>query len=190
MPSPPAISPSVDNLVIGKGILSIAELTSDLPGAFTDLGNCPRFEFEMSEQSVTHPSSRSRVVVEDAEIIIMTGYSLSFVLDEISSKNMQLFLAGTLVNVTRIRAMQDLTKRYAVKFVSDNAAGPDYTYEFRKVKLTPNGPFSLISDDFATLSFTGKGLASRTKYPDSPFFDMAFALPTTTTTTSTTTTST
>lgn len=185
MPQAPEISPSPDNYVVGKGVVSIAELTDGTPGQFTDLGNSPRFEYELTEESLPHRSSRSKVIEEDAEITIMTGYNLSFVLDEISSKNMQLFLRASLVNVTRLRAMQDLTKRYAIKFVSENAAGPDYVVEFRKVKLTPSGPMSLISDEINTLSFTGKGLADRAKNPDSPFFDFTFVLPTTTTTTTT-----
>lgn len=188
MPQAPAVSPSPDNYTIGKGIAYIAELTADVPGPFTDLGNCPRFEYELTEETLPHDSSRYKVKEEDADITIKTGYSLSMVLDEISSKNMQLFLRGSLVNTTRILAMKDLAKRYAIKFVSDNSSGPDYVVQFHKVKLTPNGAFSLIGDDFTTLSFTGKGLANRVSHPESPFFDHAFVLPTTTTTTSTTTT--
>lgn len=180
----PKPSPNVDNYMIGKGILYIAAYSGDTIGSYVDVGNCPRFEYEMTEQSIQHASSRNRVKEEDAEIVIQNGYNLSFVLDEISIANLQKFLLGTLSGTNVIYAGQDLGKRYSLKFISNNSAGPDVKYEFWKCKLTPNGSFNLISEEYNQMSFTGKGLADRTGHATSPFFTATFATTTTTTTTS------
>ena len=186
----PQPTPDVDNYMIGKGVLLIALHTdNNVDGDFIDVGNCPRFEYELTEQSVVHRSSRNRVVEEDAEYVIQTGYSVNFTLDEFAIHNLKLFLRANLYGVNHLHAGQDITSRFALRFVSNNSAGPDIRYDFHKCKLSPNGAMSLISDDYSTMSFTGKGLADRVNFPQSPLFDATFAnVSTTTSTTSTTTT--
>jgi hypothetical protein len=183
-------TPNVDNYMIGKGVLLIAPFSDSLVDAdFIDVGNCPRFEFELSEQSIPHVSSRNRVSEEDAEFVIRTGYSVNFTLDEFSINNMKMFLRGNLYGVNHIHAGQDLTGRFALRFISNNSAGPDIRYDFHKCKLSPNGALSLITEDYGAMSFAGKGLADRENNPSSPFFNATFAnVSTTTSTTSTTTT--
>ena len=56
----PKTPPSVDNHMIGKGVVSIAEFTNGAPGTYNDVGNAPSFEFEMVEQTIEHFSSRSK----------------------------------------------------------------------------------------------------------------------------------
>jgi hypothetical protein len=181
MPNTPYAAPNVGNYMVAKGVVTIAELdATDVPGSFSDLGNCSSFEFELNEEVVTHRLSRSKVVEDDAENTIMTGYNINFVLDEMAIANLKLFLRATLTGVNKLNANQSLASRYAVKFTSDNVAGPDAVWTFHKCKLTPNGAFSLISDDYTTMSFTGKGLSDRTNNPTSPFFDVTFATTTTT----------
>lgn len=180
------IAPNPDNYMIGKGVLSIAEITDGTIGEYVDVGNCPRFEVEVTEQSIEHESSRERVRETDAEFVLRSGYNLNFVLDEFAIKNLCIFLRGSMSGATIIYAGRDLARRYALKFVSANAAGPDQKWEFWKCKLTPNGTVGLISDEYATMSFSGKGLADHSGHATSPFFTVSYA---TTTTTSTTTTS-
>jgi hypothetical protein len=170
-------SPNALNYLIGKGIITIAPVNevTGMPGTYVDLGNCPRFEFETNEQAVTHSSSRYKVKEEDAEYVIMTGYNLNFTLDEVSIENMKLFLRATNTIVTLVNTLhanQEIDTRYSVKFASDNSAGPDSVWTFHKVKLTPSGTFSLISDEYTSMSFAAKGLAERIGHPTSPFFDM------------------
>lgn len=186
----PLPTPNIENYLIGKGVLLIAPFSDALVDAdFIDVGNCPRFEYELTEQAITHSSSRNRVVEDDAEHVIRTGYALNFTLDEFAVANLKMFLKGTLYGTNHIHAGQDLASRYALRFVSNNSAGPDIRYEFHKCKLNPNGPLNLISEEYTAMSFTGKGLADRTNYPSSPFFNATFAnVSTTTSTTSTTTT--
>lgn len=187
MPQP---TPSVDNYAVMKGVLLIAPFSDSLVDAdFIDVGNCPKFEYELQEQTIVHSSSRQRVVEEDAEHVIKTGYNVNFTLDEFSVANLKMFLRGNLYGTNHIHAGQDLTGRYALRFISNNSAGPDVRYDFHKCKISSNGAMSLITEEYNSMSFTGKGLADRTNYPSSPFFDATFAsVSTTTSTTSTTTT--
>lgn len=184
--SDPKTSPHVDNYMIGKGILSIAKWANGTAGAYADVGNCPKFEYEMTEQTLDHFSSRGGMKEQDQETIIQVGYTLSFTLDEVSVENLRMFLKGSLNGTHKINANQTPNMEYALKFVADNPVGPNVTYEFWKAKLTPSGAFSLISDEYTSMSFTGKGLADKTGHASSPFFDATFATTTSTTTTTTT----
>ena len=179
-------SPSTDNYMIGKGVLWIAPYATATP-SWVDVGNCPKFEFEPTEEELEHFSSRSGTKELDESIILQVGYNLNFTLDEISVANMQKFLKATLTGVNVLKGNKELANRYCVKFVADNPKGPNATYEFWKVKLTPQGAMSLIGDEFATLNFTGKGFKDATR-TGQEFFTVTFATTTSTTTTTTTTT--
>jgi hypothetical protein len=179
--------PNVDNYMIGKGVLSIAVWAGGSIGSYVDVGNCPAFTFEMTEQAIEHFSSRSGLKEQDQETVIQSGYTVNFTLDEISVENLRMFMKGTLSGTRIIYANTNTQVQYALKFISDNPVGPNTKFEFWKCKLTPNGAFSLISDEYTSLQFTGKGLADRTGHSTSPFFTATFDTTTSSTTTSTTT---
>lgn len=179
-------SPSTDNYMIGKGILSIAKWTNGSVGSYVDVGNCPKFEYELTEQTLEHYNSRAGLKELDQETVIQTGYTVNFTLDEVSVENLRMFLKASLSGTRTLYANMNANQQYALKFRSDNPVGPNVNYEFWKCKLTPNGAFSLISDEYTSLSFTGKGLADTAGHATSPFFTAAFATTTTTTTTTTT----
>lgn len=183
MPGPPYTPPNVLNYMVGKGILSIALWSGGVVGAYADVGNCPRFEFEMTEQAIEHFASRSGTKEQDLELVVQTGYNVNFTLDEISVENLRMFMKASQPSARVLYANQNTNQYYALKFDADNAYGPTYVVEFWKCKLTPNGAFSLIGDDWTTLSFTGKGLSDRANHATSPFFTFTFDTSTTTTTT-------
>jgi len=180
---PPLTTPNTGNYMIGRGILSIAAISGGTVGSYTDVGNCPKFEMEITEQTVEHYSSREGTKLLDQEITIQVGYTVNFSLDEVSIKNLQMFLAATNPSQNELRANMNTAARYALKFISNNAVGPNMKYEFHKVKLTPQGAFSLIGDEVAMISFTGKGLADTTGHSTSPYLTVTWATTTTTTTT-------
>lgn len=184
----PRTSPSVDNYMIGKGILQIAKWNGGVIGSFVDVGNCPKFEYEMTESAIEHFGSRKGLKEQDQETVIQSGYTVNFTLDEISVENLRMFLKGTLSGTRVIYANQNVNQQYALKFIADNPVGPNCNYEFHKCKLTPNGPFSLISDEYTSMSFSGKGLADNAGHATSPFVTATFDTTTSTTTTTTTTT--
>ena len=181
-------SSSTTLYTLGKGILYISEYSDACPVAsYSDLGNCPRLDCEVTEEKLDHYSSRSGARVKDKSVILETGYTITFDLDEMSVKNLQIFLKAELAGGGNVlRANQELTKEWIVKFISDNPAGPNETWEFWRVKLSPAGSFSLISDEWSALSFSGEGLADTDCQSNSPYFNVTFC---TTSTTSTSTTS-
>lgn len=178
----PASSPSTTLYTLGRGIVSIAAWTGTTPPVtLDDVGNCPRFEVEVTEETLDHYSSRSGTKVKDKQVVIETGFSLNFDLDEFSVANLARFLKGTITGGNVISANTVLDSEYAVKFVSDNPAGPNETWEFHRCKLSPGGNMSLISDEWALMTYTGEGLADTTNNPTSPYFTVTFATTTTTT---------
>jgi hypothetical protein len=138
-------------------------------------------EVEVTEETLAHYSSRSGTRVKDKEVTLETGYTLSFDLDEMSVANLAKFLRGTISGAKShvILANQNLDAEYAVKFVSDNAAGPNEKWEFWRCKLTPGGAFSLIGEEWSLLSFSGEGLADVANNPASEYFTVTFATTTT-----------
>lgn len=179
------VSPNIANYMIGKGILSIAKWTGASVGEYADVGNCPKFEYEMTEQTVEHFSSRAGLKEQDQETVIQSGYTVNFTLDEVSIENLRMFMKGTLSGSNILYANQNVNQYYALKFISDNPVGPDQKYEFWKCKLTPNGAFSLISDEYTSMSFSGKGMSDAVGHAVSPYFTATFATTTSTTTTTT-----
>jgi len=173
---------------LGRGILTIGEWTGVTPpagGGYYDVGNCPSFSVEVTEEKLEHFSYRSGTRVKDKEVSLETGYTVSFQLDEVSVKNLKNFLKGVLSGENILYANQNLDQEFALKFVSDNPVGPDQKWEFWRCKLSPDGALSLIGDEWLTLSFTAEGLADSENHASSPHFTVTFATTTTTTTTTT-----
>lgn len=173
-------SPDTSLYALGKGILSMGEWTgTNPPSGWTDLGNSPSFEIEVTEESLDHYSSRTGTRVKDKSVIIETGYTLTFTLDEMSIKNLQMYLKATIQATSILLANTALEQEYAIKFISDNPAGPNQTWEFWRVKLSPNGSFSLIGDEWTTVAFTGEGLADAANHPATQYFNVSFSTTTT-----------
>ena len=178
-----AISPNTGNYCIGKGKLYIAEWVGDTPPTeWTDLGNAPSVEIEHAIEKLPHYASMSSFKLKDKNIILQKDYTVNFALDEMSAYNVQIFLQATRSGGT-LHALHGSETEFALKFV---AAGPNRTYEFWKMTLTPNGALSLIGEEWMQMSYTGEGLADSDNHVDSPYYDVRW---TTTTTTSTTTSS-
>ena len=187
---PITANPSTTLYTLGKGVLEIAEWNGS-PGAYADVGNCPSMNVLVEEEVLEHYSSRSGTRVKDKEVTLEVGYTAEFDLDEVSVNNLKMFLRGTLsATGHKIHAAQALATEYAVKFTSDNAAGPNEIWEFWKAKIKPRGAFSLIGEDWSTMEFTLEGLADTANHATSPYFDVTFVTTTTTTTSSSTTTTT
>lgn len=164
---------------LGRGVVSIAAWTGTTPpGALNDVGNSPRFEVEVTEEKLDHYSSRSGTRNKDKSVVLETGYTVNFDLDEFAVNNLAMYLMGS-VSGNVISANTELDKEYAVKFVSDNPAGPNETWEFHRVMLSPGGALNLISDEWSLMSFTGEGLSDTANNATSPYFTVTYATTTT-----------
>jgi len=188
----PPSSPSTSLYSLGKGVLKIGEWAGVTPPAYpagyTDVGNCPEFTVEVTESVLDHFSSRSGIKMKDKTITLETGYTVKFKLDEMSIKNMQMFLKATLSGGNVLLANTALDKEYALYFQADNPVGPNENWQFWRCKLKPDGAFALIGDSWQQLGFSGEGLADVVGHANSPYFTVTYATTTTTTSTTTTTT--
>ena len=179
---------------LGRGIMTIAEWSGGSPGSYVDVGNCPRFEFEVTEEVIEHKESRGGVRSTDKEATLEANYTLSFDLDEIAASNMANYVRGEVdgVDPYKVHALttSGLQKEFALKFVQDNQEGENKTFEFWRCKLKPGGAHSVIGEDWGMLPFAGTGLSDDANHPTSPYFDVTYASTTTTSTSTSTTTTT
>lgn len=181
MPTPP----STNNYAIGKGVLSIAEWVAGTPGAYEDMGNCPLIDIEPVAEWLDHFSSRQELRLKDKRIVLEANYTLTFDCDEIAAVNLNRFLMGTISGVNLVQAMQGIDREYALRFTSDNPVGPNFIWDFHKATLSPNGPMSLIGEEWMIMSFSAEGLADVANNPNSPYISVNVIVATTTTTTTT-----
>lgn len=181
-----ATPPSVDNYVIGKGKLSIAEFVGSTPGSYAFMGNAPSVEVEPTIERLPHYSSQQDFRLKDANPVIQTEYVVNFDVDEIAAPNLNKFLLGTLIGGNTIRMLQGTSKQYALRFRSDNPIGPNQRWDFWKGTLSPNGPMQLIGEEWMVMSYTFEGLADKVNHSASPYADVTYLTTTTTTTTTTT----
>lgn len=177
---------SVNLLSIGKGILTIAEWSAGVIGAYEDMGNVNSIEVEPVIERLPHYSSRSGFRTKDRNPIIQTDYNITFVAEEIAAVNLNRFLLGTLSGLRTVYGMQAPNVEYALHFVSDNPIGPNQVWDFWKVTLSPSGALQLIGEEWMSMSFAGEGLADVGGHPTSPYFTVVSSEATSTTTTTTT----
>lgn len=184
------IAPDVGNYTIGKGKIYIGEWSGTTPpSVWTDLGNAPSVEIEHAVEKLPHYASMSSFKLKDKNIVLQKDYTVNFTLDEISAANLQLFIQATREGDT-LHALEASETEYALKFISDNPAGPNRTYEFWKATLSPNGPMSLIGEEWMQMAYVAEGLADTANHSSSPYYDVTFTTTTTTTTTTSSTTTT
>jgi hypothetical protein len=185
----PGQSPSTTLYTLGRGILQIGEWSGvtppAYPGGFEDVGNSPRFEVEVAEETLDHFSSRTGLRLKDKTVTLETSYTLSFDLDEVSIENLARYVRGTVAGNV-VQAAVALEAEFALRFTTDNPAGENQTWVFHRVRLTPGGTLNLIADEWMLVPFGGEGLADTDNNPNSPFFDVEWATTTTTTVTTTT----
>ncbi len=162
---------------LGKGIVSIEIWNAETPPSdpYVDVGNSSSFEVEVTEEVLDHFSSRSGARTKDKTVILETGYTINFELDEIAMINLQIYLKATLSGTHVLLANTVLDAEYAIKFVGDNAAGPNETWVFWRAKISPNGAFSLIAEEWSSLAFTAEGLSDVANNPTSPYFTVTYS---------------
>jgi len=169
---------SSENYAIGKGVLYIGEWSGTTPpvdpGGYDDMGNCPSVELEPTTERLPHYSSRSDFRLKDKNPVIQRDYLLNFSCDEMAAVNLNRYLMGNITG-SLINAMQAVNREFALKFISDNPIGPNETWYFWKVTLTPNGALSLIGEEWMVMGFTAEGLADIENHPSSPYFDVSYS---------------
>lgn len=88
-------SASGDNVLLGRGRLYFAPLnSSELPGAYRDLGNATDFQVTTGSETLDRKNFRTGLAIIDKQIVIEQSVSLSFTLDELTFDNLALFFSG------------------------------------------------------------------------------------------------
>lgn len=160
---------------IGGGILYVAPWVGETPpeeGDYVDVGNCPQFAFELKIDKLEHKSTRGSRRTVDKRVIIETGYTLKFSLDEPSADNLAMWCKGVLDTAT-IHGLEAPLQEFAVRFVSDNYTGENKIYDFWRCDLAGTGGIKPIDlENFKVLEYEGVGLDDSANHADSAFFDV------------------
>jgi hypothetical protein len=178
----PKTTHDVELYEIGGGILYLAPWVAGVAPAsqdYYDVGNASNFSFTVTVDKLEHKSFRGGSKSTDKVAILETGYTLKFTLDELSLKNLAVFVEGTIVGST-IHAGMAAGQEFAVKFQGVNATGEAKLYEFWKVQVAPEGDASIIGlDKWKELGFAGTGLLDIENHSSSPLFDITVVASTT-----------
>ncbi len=87
--------PSVLEYQLGGGKVYIADLASDgLPKTYRKVGNTPEFTVTVNTESYEHSSTQDGAPAQDLSVIIDSGGSIGFSLENFSAENLALFLLG------------------------------------------------------------------------------------------------
>jgi len=140
-------SPSTANYRIPAATLSI-KLSGDAD--YVDAGNLVDFSYTPSVEKQEHFSARTGIRTKDFTTVTQTGASISFTVDEITARNLSLFLLGDISTDTDgnevIEPLSNPNLTADIKVTATNTAGPmlDFT---GNVTFSPSGDLSLMADD-------------------------------------------
>ena len=87
--------PSVLEYQLGGGKVYLADLAAGgLPKTFRKVGNTPEFTVTVNSESYEHSSTQDGAPAQDLSVIIDSGGSIGFSLENFSAENLALFLLG------------------------------------------------------------------------------------------------
>lgn len=153
-------SPNVENYFIGKGIVSVKQAAD---ADYVDVGNVPEFEVTPNVTKLDHFSSRTGTRSKDRSIVTEKGLTLRMVLEELTARNLAMFLLGAVDDADPAAVSIDIFSQAsfiaAVKFVGTNDIGAKWTYIFPQVEFAPSSSLNLISEEWGNLELSGEILA-------------------------------
>lgn len=76
---------------------------------------------------------------------------------------------ATLANLPSVRMGNAGQIDTFMRYISDNASGPEFELQLWSVTVNPDGGLQFISDDFSSFSLTGRLQALSTVFPNEPF---------------------
>lgn len=150
------LSPSTDNLLVGKGFLIFRPVGED---DFFHLGNVPSFEFTPTVELLDHFSSMAGTKERDLRIVTQKLATLKIVMEEFTKRNLGLMLMGDVDDTDPDNIVIDVFSTTALtgelRFYATNDVGPRWRFFLNKVQFTPGGSFSPISDGINSMTVTG-----------------------------------
>lgn len=162
MSNPTELSPNVDNIQVGKGVVSFKK---DGDSVYRDLGNCTAFTITPEVETLEHFTSREGTKKRDLIIVIQQKATVAITMEEITAQNIAMMLYGTTdladVDGPKVEIFGTSVVRGALKFVGANDVGPKMNVELWNVNWTPSGDLNFISDEFNNMELEGAILAAQ-----------------------------
>lgn len=154
--APTLQSPNVENYFVGKGVVAFKP---DGNSDYHYVGNVPEFEFEPTLEQLDHFSSQEGVREKDKTIVLEKGGTVRMVMEELTARNLALFLLGDVDLTDPDNPEIDIFSKNAFSgalvFYGTNEVGPRWTFEFNKVDFIPSGSMNPISDEWGSVEVTG-----------------------------------
>jgi len=143
--APSVHSPDVGNLFVGRGYLSM-QLSGE--SAFTDMGNATAFSLQVQPTLLHHYSSRIGVRKKDLSVVTQLDATLQMTLEEITVRNMAMFVLGTPLasGADSIFLMAQPLYYASLRFTATNVVGAEWNAVFPLVLLSPRNAFQLIAE--------------------------------------------
>lgn len=142
-----AASPDIRNYRIPGAIIE-AKFTDDMD--YVDLGNLVDFQYTPSIEKKEHFSSRSGTRIKDYSVVSQIAAVITLTLDEITSRNLRMFLLGA--STTNTAGDEEITPLTAPNLTADirvtgtNTIGPMIDF-LGNVTFAPSGDLSLQADN-------------------------------------------
>lgn len=150
------LSPSTENLVIGKGFLIFKPDGED---DFFHLGNVPNFVFTPAITKIDHFSSMAGTKEKDKTIVTEKTATVKITMEEFSKRNLGIMLMGDVNDTDPDNITIDVFSTTALtgelRFYATNDIGPRWRMFLNRVQFTPSGDFSPITDTIANMVVTG-----------------------------------
>lgn len=161
MSTPTLEAGNVDNLAVGKGIVSF------MPAGyseFRDIGEVKEFEVTLTVEELNHFTQRAGVRSKDLVVVIERSGNVRMVMEEWTPFNLGLMMMGSVneaaVGGPEITIMSEDSVSGVLKFHGTNSIGPRYDITLDNVRFKPSSSIRPISDEWAPLEITGEILLS------------------------------
>lgn len=151
-------SPDVENLYIGKGIVSFQKTGA---GSYTDLGEVSQVELTLTTTKLDYFSSRLGIRTKVKSVVLERGGTIRLLMNEFSTYNAALVFLGTVdslaVGGPSINILDDDQIEGKLKFLGTNSIGPHWNVDLDKVQITPSRSINFINErDWGGMEVTGE----------------------------------
>lgn len=161
MGTPTLTSPNIDNLQVGKGIVSFKKTGE---ADYRDMGNVSAMSITPDFTTLEHFTSRAGVKQKDLTVTLEKKGTVQLTMEEITAHNFALMVLGAVneaaVGGPEVEIFSEGTITGSLKFEGTNDIGPKITVELWNVSITPDGEIDLISDEWNQMELTMDVLAA------------------------------
>lgn len=161
MSTPTLASPNVDNLQVGKGIVSFKKTGASV---YRDMGNVSGMTITPEVTTLEHFSARQGTKKKDLVIILEQKCAAKITMQEITPDNFSLMVYGAVdeaaIGGPTVEIFANSAITGELRFVGTNDVGPKITVDLYNVSFAPSGDLSMISDEFNAMEVTVDVLAA------------------------------